>query len=74
MQIASTPPGLTRRVASAVPKHLQGKRYLETDFDAVTPVTTPVKCIQDPRSPNVTEQRTPIVVRFVTWRYFLNTL
>ncbi|XP_043271988.1 uncharacterized protein [Venturia canescens] len=60
---SQTPPGRNQRVASALPKYLQGKCYLETDFDTVMPVTTPEKSIADPRSPNVDQQRTPIVVK-----------
>ena len=57
-----TPPVVNTKVASALPKYLQGKRYLETDFDEEVMETTPVKSIVDPRSPNVTVQRTPILV------------
>ncbi|KAF7994696.1 hypothetical protein HCN44_004168 [Aphidius gifuensis] len=62
---SSTTPVVPRYVAKALPKHLHTKKYLETDFDNIesSPVT---RTIPDPRSPNIDQQRTPIVVKPVT--------
>ncbi|KAK0176085.1 hypothetical protein PV328_000254 [Microctonus aethiopoides] len=57
----STPTGAPKSTASAIPKYLQTKPYLETDIDSVMAALTPEHLIPDPRSPNVIHQRTPIV-------------
>ncbi|KAK0167452.1 hypothetical protein PV327_004848 [Microctonus hyperodae] len=57
----STPTGIPKSTASAIPKYLQTKPYLETDIDSVMATLTPEHLIPDPRSPNVIHQRTPIV-------------
>lgn len=63
IEVAVTPTGVIRRTATAIPKYLQAKQYLETDIDAVMPTITAEQLIPDPRSPTITHERTPIVVR-----------
>uniref|UniRef100_A0A0C9RJP1 Cdca3_0 protein n=1 Tax=Fopius arisanus TaxID=64838 RepID=A0A0C9RJP1_9HYME len=63
IEVASTPVAGTKKVASAIPKYLRTKPYLETNLDLIMPAITPEKRIPDPRSPNVTQERTPIMVK-----------
>ncbi|XP_063978556.1 uncharacterized protein LOC135163234 [Diachasmimorpha longicaudata] len=63
IEIASTPPRAQKKVASAIPKYLRVKQYLETNLDLILPAITPEKRVPDPRSPNVNHERTPIMVK-----------
>ncbi|XP_015123526.1 uncharacterized protein LOC107045706 [Diachasma alloeum] len=63
IEIASTPPRANKKVASAIPKYLRVKQYLETNLDLILPAVTPEKRVPDPRSPNVNHERTPIMVK-----------
>ncbi|XP_033211490.1 uncharacterized protein LOC117169295 [Belonocnema kinseyi] len=61
IEIISSSPKETEVVISAVPKYLQRKPYLETNFD-VTPTSPTLEESLDPRSPNVDMPRTPILL------------
>ncbi|XP_034935707.1 uncharacterized protein [Chelonus insularis] len=62
IEAVATPTGPNQRIASAIPKYLRTKQYLETDIDSVLTTINPETELFDPRSPNVDHQRTPISI------------
>lgn len=56
-----------------IPKHMQRKPYLETNFDATISPSTSNKYL-DPRSPNIDQPRTPILVSYLYFNHFYKFL
>ncbi|XP_047352143.1 uncharacterized protein LOC124950051 [Vespa velutina] len=65
IKIHCTPSKNTRMGVDVIPKHMQRKPYLETNFDTtISPLT--LNKYLDPRSPNIDQPRTPILVENFT--------
>ena len=67
LQIIATKQAATEKAISAVPKYLQQKPFLETNFDFTPTALILEKCL-DPRSPNVDMPRTPILVIYLFFK------
>ncbi|XP_043668853.1 uncharacterized protein LOC122629476 [Vespula pensylvanica] len=65
IKIHCTPSKSTRMGVDVIPKHMQRKPYLETNFDATISPLTSNKYL-DPRSPNIDQPRTPILIENFT--------
>lgn len=59
-----TPLGTNKKMVSAIPKHLQTKRYLETDMDKIMLCLTPIKNFM-PKVIDIPKVQLPTMVNYV---------